>query len=86
MTTSPISPALAMEMMLSKIFDDVFYKTKHKALDFCESCDGDGQIEVNVPRPHNFNRDIGVVDVKKVKCSECGGLGIIKTEVDQIDF
>lgn len=86
MTTSPINPAMAMEMMLSKIFDDVFYCTKNKAPDFCKSCDGDGEIEVNVPRPHNFNRDIGVVDVKKVECSECRGSGIIKSEVDQIDF
>ena len=86
MTTSHISPAMAMEMTLSKIFDDVFYQTKHKAPDFCEGCDGDGEIEVNVPRPHSFNRDIGVVDVKKIECSECGGSGIIKSEVDQIDF
>jgi len=85
MTTSPISPEMAMEIMLNKIFDDVFYKTK-KQSNFCGSCDGDGEIEVSVPRPHNFNRDIGVIDVKKVECSECGGLGIIKTEVDQIDF
>ena len=77
MTTSPINPAMAMEIMLSKIFDDVFYKTKKKT-NFCNSCNGDGEFEVNVPRPHNFNRDIGVVDVKKVECSECGGLGIIK--------
>lgn len=83
MTTSPISPEMAMEIMLNKIFDDVFYKTK---TNFCDTCDGDGKVEVSVPRPHNFNRDIGVVDVKKVECSECGGLGIIKTEVDQIDF
>ena len=79
MTTSPISPEMAMEIMLNKIFDEVFYKTK-KQSNFCGSCDGDGEVEVSVPRPHYFNRDIGVVDVKKVKCSECGGLGIIKKE------
>ncbi len=79
MTTSPISPEMAMEIMLNKIFDDVFYKTKKKT-NFCDSCDGDGEIEVEIPRPHSYNRDIGVYDVKKIECSECGGFGVIKKE------
>ena len=86
MTTSPISPAMAMEIMLSKIFDDVFYCTKNKAPKFCESCEGEGKIEVEIPRPHNYNRDIGVYDVKQIECDECKGLGQIKSTVDEIDF
>ena len=27
--------------------------------EFCKACDGWGLIEVDNPRPHNFNRDVG---------------------------
>ena len=43
--------------------------------DFCKECDGWGTIEVEVPRPHNVNRDVGFIDVDKIECPECGGTG-----------
>jgi DnaJ-class molecular chaperone len=63
-----------MEIMLSDIFDKVFYNREPKTSD-CEYCDGDGKIEVEVYRPHNCNRDVGVIDLKMVECPDCGGSG-----------
>ena len=42
---------------------------------FCKKCDGWGVIEVDAPRPHGFNRDVGYIDVKTIKCPECEGTG-----------
>ena len=43
--------------------------------EFCKECEGWGVIEVDAPRPHNFDRDVGYIDVKTIKCPECGGTG-----------
>ncbi len=43
--------------------------------EFCKACDGWGLIEVDNPRPHNFNRDVGVIDVGMIECPECEGTG-----------
>ena len=68
-----------MEVMLNDIFDRVFYKLRpdYKR---CPDCDGEGIIELEVPRPHNFNRDVGVIDVTPVPCEECGGTGEMEVE------
>ena len=43
--------------------------------EFCKECDGWGTIEVEVPLPHNVNRDVGFIDVDKIECPECEGTG-----------
>ena len=80
MTTSPTNPAMAMEIMLSNILDKVFYN-KQKSPQFCWDCDGDGVIDVEVYRPHGFNRDIGVIDVEKAECESCNGTGEIQEDI-----
>ena len=50
--------------------------------EFCKACDGWGLIEVDNPRPHNFNRDVGCIDVGTMKCPECEGTGEKEVEDD----
>ena len=50
--------------------------------EFCKACDGWGLIEVDNPRPHNFNRDVGVIDVGTIECPECEGTGEKEPEND----
>ncbi len=68
-----------MEIMLNDIFDKVFYKLRpdYKR---CPDCDGDGEVEIEVFMPHNFDRDVGYIDHKKVECPECGGTGEMEVE------
>ena len=63
-----------MEIMLSDIFDKVFY-SREKNPDYCWDCDGEGIVDVEVYRPHNVGRDVGVIDVKPMQCETCGGSG-----------
>lgn len=39
----------------------------------CPDCDGDGFVEYEVPRPHNFNRDVGYIDTETEVCDTCSG-------------
>ena len=68
-----------MEVMLNDIFDKVFYKLRpdYKR---CPDCDGDGEVEIEVFMPQNFDRDVGYIDHKKVECPECGGTGELEDE------
>ena len=68
-----------MEIMLSDIFNKVFYSQEPRTK-VCGECDGEGIIELEVPRPHNFNRDVGVIDVKPMECETCGGTGEMEVE------
>ena len=68
-----------MEIMLSDIFDKVFY-SREKKPDYCWDCDGDGEVEIEVFMPQNFDRDVGYIDHKKVECPECGGSGEMEVE------
>ena len=68
-----------MEILLSDIFDKVFY-SREKKPDYCWDCDGEGIVDVEVYRPHNFNRDGGVIDVKPMECETCGGTGRLEVE------
>lgn len=46
----------------------------------CPECDGDGYVEIDVPRPHNFNRDVGYLDVERVTCETCHGDGTVQDD------
>ena len=70
-----------MEIMLSDVFDKVFYnKEQEPSRKVCEDCDGWGAIEVDAPRPHGFDRDVGYMDVDKIECPECEGTGELEIE------
>ena len=68
-----------MEIMLSDIFDKVFYKINPNTKP-CDYCDGEGEVEIEVFMPQNFDRDVGYIDHKKVECPECGGSGEMEIE------
>ena len=46
----------------------------------CPYCDGDGQVEYEIPRPQSFTRDIGYIDTKWDDCLICKGSGEIETD------
>ena len=50
--------------------------------EFCKACDGWGTIEVDTPRPHGFNRDVGYIDVGTMEFPECEGTGEKEVEDD----
>ena len=52
-----------MEIMLSDIFDKVFY-SREKKPDYCWDCDGEGIVDVEVYRPHNVGRDVQFTEEK----------------------
>ena len=68
-----------MEILLSDIFDKVFYKLRPDYKK-CPECDGDGEVEIEVFIPQNFDRDVGYIDHKKVECPECYGTGEMEVE------
>ncbi len=68
-----------IQIMLSDIFEKVFYN-KEPIRKVCEDCDGWGTIEVEVPRPHTIDRDVGYMDVDKIECPECKGTGLLEDE------
>ena len=35
---------------------------------------------MEVYRPHNVGRDVGVIDVKPMECETCGGTGRLEVE------
>ena len=49
--------------------------SKWQPENFCKECEGWGVITVDAPRPRNFNRDIGYISSKMIKCPECCGTG-----------
>ena len=63
-----------MEILLSDIFDKVFYKINPNAKP-CDYCEGEGEVDIEVFIPQNFDRDVGYIDHKKVECPECYGTG-----------
>lgn len=68
-----------IEIMLSDIFDKVFYKMNPNAK-ACDFCDGDGEVEIEVFMPQNFDRDVGYIDHQRVECGECYGTGYVEEE------
>jgi len=42
-------------------------------MDECSECHGDGTVVRCIPRPQNFNRDIGFIDTETVLCPTCEG-------------
>ena len=41
----------------------------------CPDCFGEGTIEVEVPMPQSFSRDIGYIDTRIEVCETCSGDG-----------
>ena len=69
-----------MEIMLSDIFDKVFYEDESPRYKECDNCDGDGEVEIEVFMPQNFDRDVGYIDHQRVECGECYGTGYVEDE------
>ena len=66
-------PDMALQIMLSKVFDKTFYKTFSPKL--CKHCEGEGEIEVERCYPQSFDNDIGYLGTTQVECDECKGTG-----------
>ena len=70
-----------MEIMLSDIFDKVFYnKEQEPRTTICLECEGTGAAFIEVARPQNFDRDIGCKDTRRVDCETCHGNGEIEEQ------
>ena len=51
----------------------------------CPVCTGDGTTEIERPRPQNFNRDVGEMDVISSTCYACDGKGEVSMDDDYLD-
>ena len=72
-----------IEIMLSDIFDKVFYnKEQEPRTTICLDCEGTGAAFIEVARPQNFDRDIGYLDEEVIEggCEWCGGTGYVEEE------
>jgi RecJ-like exonuclease len=49
----------------------------------CHICDGEGVLEVDVPRGQGFGRDSGYLDTREEVCDMCDGSG--QLELDDED-
>lgn len=49
----------------------------------CPDCDGEGQVEYDLPRPHGFGRDVGYIDTVMDDCETCSGYGEIEEDEDE---
>ena len=45
--------------------------------DVCPECDGKGEIEVDVPRPHAGGFNEGYIDTAWGTCEDCQGDGVV---------
>ena len=59
-----------MEIMLSDVFDKVFYKMNPNVKE-CPECVGEGVIQ----------RDEGDIDLTIVPCEDCDGVGWVEAEI-----
>ena len=81
-TENGLEPFLIKASSLeAAVLDKVFY-SREKKPDYCWDCDGEGIVDVEVYRPHNVGRDVGVIDVKPMQCETCGGTGRVEVEDD----
>jgi len=48
----------------------------------CPECSGDGWVEVEIPKPQGFGRDIGYIDTTTERCEACNGEGEIELLCD----
>jgi len=46
----------------------------------CPECDGIGEIEYDVPRPHAGGFNCGYIDTELGDCENCNGLGKIEED------
>ena len=51
-------------------------------MDECAECQGAGTVEVEVPRPQSFSRDIGEIDIEEETCDAGGGGGEVERLCD----
>ncbi|NNE55083.1 MAG: hypothetical protein HKN32_03610 [Flavobacteriales bacterium] len=74
-----------IQIMLSDIFEKVFYNREQEPkTTICLECEGTGAAFIEVPRPQNFDRDIGYLDEEVIEggCEECSGTGLVEDEDD----
>lgn len=60
---------------MGKMKDMVLEMCEQPLTDLCAECHGDGVLEVDVPRPQGFGRDVGYLDSETVECENCEGEG-----------
>ena len=60
---------------MGKMKDMLLEMQESPLMDLCVECCGDGVLEVDVPRPHGFGRDVGYLDSETVECENCEGEG-----------
>jgi len=60
---------------MSRISDLIIEAQETPIMCPCPDCMGDGYVEYDVPRPHNFGRDVGYIDTETEVCETCNGDG-----------
>ena len=58
---------------MGKMKEEFMRLQETPVMEACSECQGAGTVEVEVPRPQSFSRDIGEIDIKEETCDACGG-------------
>ena len=70
---------------MSKINQYIVALLESPVLDFCPVCLGDRTVEVDVPVPHSFGRDVGYLSSEEVDCEDCSGSGRVQRFCEECD-
>ena len=70
---------------MSKMRDEIIRLKETPIKEDCPVCEGDGYIEIETPKPANFNRDVGYLDTDKEQCETCSGEGKVDRLCSECD-
>lgn len=60
---------------MGRMKEEFMRLSEEPLMDKCPTCEGSGSVDVDVPRPQSFDRDVGVLDTRVENCETCAGSG-----------
>lgn len=68
---------------MGKMKDQLMELCETPVRDVCSACDGRGEIEVDVPRPHAGGFNEGYIDTAWETCEDCNGDGVVDATCEE---